>query len=324
MGGLDRLGRVVNQHSPSPPLAGGGGEHIDVGLSLVAPGIPFSELAALAVRADRLGYRTLWTNESSAREAFVTLAAWAARTERAEPATGIVPVYVRSPLGAAMAAATLADAAGRPVTLGVGSGHRVVARSLFGTHLPSPLGAVEDYVTIVRGLLAGEQVTHRGSAFSVEGARLGLDGRHRVRVAVAALGPRMTELAARVAEGVLLNWCTPEELASVTERLRSEAGDRFRVAAYVRVAVAADPARARRALADELSGYLRLPAYRAHLERQGLDPEDPPAERLGMAGTPEACRDLLDEYRGSGIDELVVRPVPVDGDPAPVVEAMAP
>ena len=66
-------------------------------------------------------------------------------------------------------------------------------------------------------------------------------------------------------------------------------------------------------LAEELGNYLRLGFYRRHVEKQGLDPDDlqGTAAHLGIAGTADECRAQLDSYRSSGLDELVVRPVPV-------------
>lgn len=248
-------------------------------VSLVDPDTSFSELVDLAERAEELGYDSLWTNESAAREAFVTLTAWAGRTRRAVLATGVVPVYVRPPLTAAMAAATLSQAAGpERVVLGVGAGHPAMGRTFFGSGPGSPLAAVGDYVTTVRRLLRGERL----SGDDGDGARLAIRPSGEVPVVVAALGPRMVELAAAVGDGVLLNWISPAALAAAAGELRAAAGQRpFRIAAYVRVAVDPDPARAAEALRRELAGYLRLPAYRRHLARQGHGDARPPWRRRG-------------------------------------------
>ncbi len=303
---------------------------METGVSLVDPRLSLERLTEVVVRAEQLGYQAAWTNESVAREAFSTLAAWASATDRIRLATGVAPVYVRPPMAAAMGAASIADAAGPArMVLGIGSGHPVMARRYFGFDLSSPLEAVSDYLKIVNGLRQGARVTHRGKVFSVEGARLGLAVAGPIWTVVGAMGPRMMELAAREADGVLLNWSTASHLRSTAEWLRgfSRASSFFHIAAYVRVAISSDPKAAREALATELGQYLRLPAYRNHVLNQGLDPDDLPAaaERLGIAGMPSQCRAALDSYLGCGIDELVIRPVPVgDTGIEAAVEAMAP
>ena len=303
---------------------------METGVSLVDPSLPSRRLTRAAARAEQLGYRAAWTNESIAREAFSTLAAWAAATTRIRLATGVAPVYLRSPMAAAMGAVSVAAAAGPArVVLGIGAGHPVMARRYFGFDLSSPLQAVSDYLRIVNGLRHGKRVTHHGEVFSVEGARLGLTPPGPLWTVVGAMGPRMLELAVREADGVLLNWSTASHLRATAERLRSfdRGSSFFHVAAYVRVAVSPDPGAARRALAAELGQYLRLGAYRRHVAGQGLDPDDMPsaARELGIAGTPEECRAALDAYRGCGLDELVIRPVPVgDGGIEVALETMAP
>ncbi len=303
---------------------------METGVSLVDPRLSSRRLTEVVVRAEQLGYHAAWTNESVAREAFSTLAAWAAATTRIRLATGVLPVYVRSPMGAAMGAASIAAAAGPArMVLGIGAGHPVMARRYFGFDLSSPLQAVSDYLKIVSGLRHGARTTHHGRVFSVEGARLGLMPAGPLWTVVGAMGPRMLELAVREADGVLLNWSTASHLLSTSEWLRGfERGSSFfHLAAYVRVAVSSDPNAARKALAAELGQYLRLPAYRRHIARQGLDPDDVPAaaDSLGIAGTPQECRAALRSYDGCGLDELVIRPVPVgeEGIEA-AVEAMAP
>ena len=303
---------------------------MDLGVSLVDPRLPSGELTDVVVRAEQLGYQAAWTNESVHREAFSTLAGWAAATSRIRLGTGVVPVYVRSPMAAVMGAASIAMAAGPArMVLGIGAGHSVMARRYFGFDMPSPLEAASDYLKIVRELRHGRRVTHHGKVFSVEGARMGLQPPGPLWTVLGAMGPRMMELAVREADGVLLNWSTASHLRSTVEHLRGfDRGSAFfHVAAYVRVAVSEDRRAARQALAKELGVYLRLPDYRRHVRQQGLDPDDlsGAAGHLGIAGDPSQCREALGAYLSSGLDELIIRPVPVGKEGiGAAVEAMAP
>ncbi|MCE2526425.1 MAG: LLM class flavin-dependent oxidoreductase [Actinomycetia bacterium] len=303
---------------------------MELGVSLVDPSLSSRQLTDVVVRAERLGYHAAWTNESIHREAFSTLAGWAAATSRIRLGIGVAPVYIRSPMAAMMGAASVAMAAGPGrMVLGIGSGHPLIARSHFGFDLSSPLEAVSDYLKIVRELRHGRRVTHHGKVFSVEGARLGLHAAGPIWTVVGALGPRMMELAVHEADGVLLNWATASHLRSTATWLRGfDLGAAFfHIAAYVRVAVSSDPAVARNALAEDLGQYLRHPAYRSHVEKQGLAPDDVSAavNHLGVAGDPQQCREALKPYLSSGLDELVIRPVPVGGEGiGAAVEALAP
>jgi alkanesulfonate monooxygenase SsuD/methylene tetrahydromethanopterin reductase-like flavin-dependent oxidoreductase (luciferase family) len=148
------------------------------------------------------------------------------------------------------------DVAGLPsdrTTLGIGSGG---ARH--------PLGLVRD------GIAALRQATDAA-------------------IVVGALGPRMRRLAAREADGVLLNWLTPDAAADATTQLRRDAGGRpVRSILYVRTI--ADEA-ARPALEAEARRYESVPAYAANFERAGMRALDATIDRA--EGLP--AFDVVDE-----------------------------
>ena len=315
---------------------------------LADPATPLPALTRAASTAASLGYDGLWTNEAPGRDAFPVLAGFAAAAPGDTPlGVGVVPVAARPPLSAAAAAAGLAELARRPIRLGIGSGHAAASRRLFGVHLSSPVTAVAEYATILRRLLDGEAVSFSGAEYAVEGARLLAIGDRDVRVVVAAMGPRMLETAAATSGGALLNWTAPEVLAGTARDLRRAAGERFLVACYVRVAVDdRRPDVAREVLRREIASYLRWPAYRAHLARQGHGDvataageawrsgeaaeatatiPDEMVARLGAAGTTAECRAALERYESPDVDEIVIRPVPVgDGGMEAAVAASAP
>ncbi len=317
-----------------------------VGVSLVDGRLGVGELAEAAAAAERAGYQTLWTNETAGRDAFGVLASWTAATRTARLGIGVSPVYARPPVTAAGAAAALTAATGRRLVLGIGSGHAVAARRQFGVEHLAPLAAVRDYAAILRALLAGERVAHDGEAFRVGGVQLPEAPPGPIPVVVGAMGPRMLALAADCCDGVLVNWTTAAKLAELAPGLRRRAGRPFEVSAYVRVAAATDADAARRALATDFAGYLRLPAYRSHLARQGFDEtaaavgaaweeggQEAAAAAIsgdvlagfGAFGTPDECRAMLEQYRHAGIDEVVVRPVPVGrGGIREAADAVAP
>jgi alkanesulfonate monooxygenase SsuD/methylene tetrahydromethanopterin reductase-like flavin-dependent oxidoreductase (luciferase family) len=87
-------------------------------------------------------------------------------------------------------------------------------------------------------------------------------------IVVGGLGPRMRRLAAEQADGVLLNWLTPDAAAEATTELRRDAGDRTaRSILYVRT-IAEDAARP--ALEAEARRYETVPSYAANFERAGI------------------------------------------------------
>jgi alkanesulfonate monooxygenase SsuD/methylene tetrahydromethanopterin reductase-like flavin-dependent oxidoreductase (luciferase family) len=154
-----------------------------------------------------------------------------------------------------------------------------------------------------------------------------------VPIYLAALGPRMVRTAGRVADGILLNWCTPErvrrvrrELADVEEPSPGIPRRRVSVAVYVRACLGHDERHAREALGEAVGMYASLPNYRRQLEAEGLGDAAGEAGEAHRAGRNEAVPEsLLDalcvrggreeavarlaEYRKAGADQVVVYPV---------------
>ena len=147
-------------------------------------------LAALAPVAEEGGYFGLWRAEGVAWDAFTVCALWAERTSRIGIATGIVSALTRRPPALARAAATVQERSRGRFRLGLGIGNNPEV-----TQPASPLAAMEEVASAVRGHWRDglvPDVTQKAPPLWL-----------------AALRPRMVELAARVADGVLLNWATP-------------------------------------------------------------------------------------------------------------------
>jgi alkanesulfonate monooxygenase SsuD/methylene tetrahydromethanopterin reductase-like flavin-dependent oxidoreductase (luciferase family) len=264
---------------------------MDVGVGLDATlGLSFDQHRALAREAARLGYTSLWTPAGLAQDAFQICAQWWMASREIVPGglfTGIsvVPVPLWTPVQLAASAGTVGELTGGRFILGIGSGgvHEPGYRRRLGLPDIAPLPLMRDYLLTVRRLLAGEAVDYVGAAVTLHGARLGFQP-PPVPVYLGALGPRMLDLAGEAADGVLLNWCSPSQVAwsrqIVAEGARRAGRDpsAVRIAEYIRVCVDEDVEAARRALTRAVLGYaLARPGtdkrlgYRGHFARMGFD-----------------------------------------------------
>ncbi|WP_308797452.1 LLM class flavin-dependent oxidoreductase [Agromyces silvae] len=149
----------------------------------------------------------------------------------------------------------------------------------------------------VRDLPAERTTLGIGSGQAPHPVRLVADGLAALRAAtearlvVGALGPRMRRLAAEKADGVLLNWLTPEAAAEADRELRRAAGERaVRSILYIRTI--ADAA-ARPALEREADSYGAIPAYAANFDRLGIRPIE--ATLDGGGGERLGDYDVVDE-----------------------------
>lgn len=293
---------------------------MQIGIGLDATlGLTFEQHRELARAAARLGYNSVWTPASGVGiDAFQVCAQWwGASSEVVEGGltTGIsvVPVAFWSAPQLAATAGTLGMLTGGRFILGIGSGaiHDADQRRRFEWPAYPPVGMMRDYLITVRGLLGGETVDYSGPAVKLHGARLAFRP-PRVPVQLGALGPQMVRLAGARADGVELNWCTPEQIAwsreVVAEGARSAGRDpsAVQIVEYIRICVDDDEDAARRALTRAIMGYaLARPggrkdqSYRGHFARMGFDAALTELEERRDRGASEAeiveafPRDLL-------------------------------
>jgi alkanesulfonate monooxygenase SsuD/methylene tetrahydromethanopterin reductase-like flavin-dependent oxidoreductase (luciferase family) len=284
---------------------------------------PWPVMAELARLGESRGYEAVFLPEITGRDTLVTLGLLTAETERLRLATGIVPMDARSPMLTAMAAAAVQERSGGRLILGLGTGAAV----------PGALDRLRELIGMLRRLLAGERVVLDGRAH-----QLSLVPDEPVPIWVSALGPRAVRLAGELADGVLLNWCTPERVASAVAQLRegAEEADRdpadLTIAVYVRSSLGDDEDAAMRSMRVAAGEYASFPAYAAQFAVMGLGeeaaaaaaahasgrPDEVPAalvRAVGVIGDAAAARERLNAYRESGASLPVVYPVADPADP---------
>jgi alkanesulfonate monooxygenase SsuD/methylene tetrahydromethanopterin reductase-like flavin-dependent oxidoreductase (luciferase family) len=224
-------------------------------------GLPFGELRRVGRDAAMLGFESLWTPALGVPDPFHVCAAWVQDTPLVTGISVVPAARLWRPLALALQAATVGQISGGRFILGIGTGgYGPGFWASLG--LPDrPVAVMRDYLTVLRGLLAGETVTHEGPALSVHGESLGAPDLPEVPLYLAALGPQMLRLAGELADGALLNWATPEHIARsralVAEGAARAGRDPRPVALtmYIRVCVDDDAAAARQALGRQVLGY---------------------------------------------------------------------
>src|SRR3989442_3605415 len=180
----------------------------DVALTSLA--MPLAEFPALAREAETRGYRTAWVGEASGAEAIVLSTLIATHTAKLQIANGVIPVQTRTPIVYGQAAATLAHLAPRRFALGLGLSSEIIVGQWHGLPFAPSIQQMREAVQIIRMTAAGERVNFEGKFYRLKNFRLAIPAPSPPpRIYLAALGPRMCELAGEVADGVLFNWIPP-------------------------------------------------------------------------------------------------------------------
>jgi 5,10-methylenetetrahydromethanopterin reductase len=179
---------------------------------------PVADLAELAAHAEHLGAAAiLVADEGTDRDLFVTLAAIAQRTQRANVFAAVTNPHSRHPVATAAAFASLAELAPGRIVAGFGTGGSRVFGPMALTPR-RPFTALVDALDIVQPLLRQERVTHHGEV-SADQASLPWST-HHVPIAIAGRGPRVERLAAERADWFLLAGRAVDRVPALATELR--------------------------------------------------------------------------------------------------------
>jgi alkanesulfonate monooxygenase SsuD/methylene tetrahydromethanopterin reductase-like flavin-dependent oxidoreductase (luciferase family) len=325
-------------------------------------GLPFGQLRASAREADELGFESVWTPAGGVPDSFHLCAAWSQDTALRTGISVVPAVRMWTPPGLAAQAATLAQLSAGRFVLGLGTGGYGPAFWASVGLADRPIAVMREYVTQVRALLGGERVTASQAAIGAgspgwpRSASLGVADLPPAPVYLAALGPQMLRLAGEVADGALLNWATPEHIATsrawIDEGCARAGRDPAAIpmTMYIRVCIDDDLAAARQAFSAQVLGYALgrsgIPqdaGYRGLFARMGFDAElrelelrrdrgaalpdlaaaapDEMLQAVGYYG-PAAAAPAAFARLSAGLDEAIVRVITARPGPEPVREAM--
>ena len=173
-------------------------------LGVLLMALPLSEVRRLAKLADQQGFENAWFPEITFSDAFIPVAAASLETSRIRLATGVVGIWSRSPAAMALTTATLNQFCNGRLILGLGLQARSYVENWHGVAYERPVRAMREYVTILRQILTGKSVTYEGEIFRIKNFQMHIPPADPpIPIYIAAIGPKMLQLAGELADGVL-------------------------------------------------------------------------------------------------------------------------
>jgi len=312
-----------------------------IGLSIAShSGLAPGRIGELAAAAEHAGFGAVFVAEGHG-DALALCHPVAGATSRARVGTAVANAALRPPVLAAKTAAQLDHAAAGRLVLGLGVGNPVM-NGRFGIAPFPPLQMIEEYVAVVRAVLAGSPAGYSGTLFRT--GMVPLDSppaRRDLPIYLGALGPRMLELAGRIADGVVLNLMSPAQAGEAAGLVRAAAAAAGRDPAAVEIVcvvhccLSGDAEAAAAAARDVVPRYVLHPAVAPLFGEDGRGTDLRPVRELLLSGdragataqVPQrvadgfvahgdagTCGRMLAEYRAAGVDLPVLFPMPVGGD----------
>ncbi|MCX8073338.1 MAG: LLM class F420-dependent oxidoreductase [Candidatus Binatia bacterium] len=262
---------------------------------------PGQKARELAAQVEELGYSAIWIPEAMGREAMTNAALLLSGTKSAVVATGIASIWARDAMACAAAQKTLCEAFGGRFLLGLGVSHAPMV-AVRGQEYDKPLTAMRKYLDAMDS-----------APF------MSVPPPEPPKRVLAALHPKMLELARERAHGSHTYFVPPEHTAWARERLGAEAI----LAVEQTVALETDPQQARDMARRFMSVYLGLPNYVRNLKRLGFSDDDIAnggSDRLVDAivawGDEEAIRRRVQAHLDAGASHVCIQVL--DQDPRAV------
>ncbi len=270
-------------------------------------------LAQLAKRIESLGYSTLWYPEGMKYESMALAGFLLGNTSKLIVASGIANIYARDASAAGMGHNSLNSCYDERFVLGLGVSHENLVNGLRGHDYGKPLTSMRNYL---------DAMERSWEAFG--------NTPTQKQVMLAALGPKMTELAAERTLGALPYNVTPEHAATARKILGPDA----LLCCEQKICLCDDADTARAAARSALAMYLTAPNYFNNWFRLGFDESDLEnggSDRLMDAmvfwGSEDQIRAKLQGYFDAGANQVVIQTIRSDGVPGPdwdALEAFAP
>jgi probable F420-dependent oxidoreductase len=258
----------------------------------------------LAGELEAVGYDGLWIGEVNDLDAVVSTTLVASGSVRA--AIGVLlNTFTRGPATLAMTAATLGSLAPGRMHIVLGVGSPLLVERWNGIRYERPLARLRDCLRFVRRALDGGRVGGEYETIATSGFALASVPATSPSLLVAACGPRALRLAAEEADGVVLNWLTPEDL----ERVAYLPAERSRVSMVVPVCPTTDRAEVDAVMRPVVADYLNAPAYADQQRRVGRGVALQPMWDAWARGDRPGARTLLPS---TVLDELVISGEPDD------------
>ena len=292
-----------------------------------------------ALWAERQGYDGVWLADIGTVDVLTLAAALAVKTEALRIGLAVVPAYTRTPAVFASTAMTLSHLAPGRVIMGLGSSSHTMIEGWHGMAFEKPLTRVKETTLLLRKMLAGQREQFEGETLRSSGYTLRPPAMGEVPIYLAALRPKMLEMAGEFGDGIVLNSYPLEALPRMLEHVAvgaERAGKQLadlEIVCRHHVIVTGDEAAGRDLFRQYFAPYFATPVYNKFLAWCGYEGaaaeiavgwrekdrgktaaalDDALVDRLGVIGPPEKCREIIAEHIRLGITTPVINPIGQD------------
>jgi 5,10-methylenetetrahydromethanopterin reductase len=263
-------------------------------------------IGAHAAEAEADGFSSYWLNQPPSPDILTVLTVVGRATSTIELGTAVIPTWTRHPLMLAAQALTTQEIVGNRLVLGIGLAHKPSIEDRYAIPFEQPAKNMDEYLSVLLPAVRERSVHFEGDIWT--GVDEGLGGPPGVEspsVMLAAMGPRMLELAGGRTDGSILWLSGPrtvrDKILPALESAASSAGrDAPRVVASVPMCVTDNPQPVRELVSALLANYNELPSYRAVMDFEGVEG----VADISIIGSADEVREGLDAFASAGTTDF--------------------
>ena len=266
------------------------------------------QLAELAETVEHFGYQTLWYPESLSYEALVVAGYILSKTQDLMVASGTANIYARDAVTAAQGYDSLNRLYGGRFILGLGVSHVPLVEGARGHSYGKPVTTMRQYLRDMGSAKLDPTIKFDDRA-----------------VVLAALGPKMLELASVSAKGALPYCVTPDHTAEARKVMGPEAW----LCVEQKICLTEDEGAARAVQREQMAPYMTMNNYRNNWFRLGFTEEEVTGkastrflDAMVVWGNEQVIQDCIDAHFKAGADQVVIQAFRPDGGLGPDLTAL--
>ena len=275
---------------------------------------------------------SIWIPETWGMENFSMLSAVSGKTTTQKIGSSIINIYSRSPSTIAMGAMTVDSISKGRLILGLGTSSIPIVEDYHGAIFEKPVQRMKEYVEIIRLILSGKPINYSGKIFNLKNfTSLIKPQRTNIPIYLAAINQKMVNLTWSIGDGVIFYLRPMEEMKQTISKMQAKKN--IDVACQIITCVSEDSDNAILRAKKTLAFYISVgKIYREFLENNGFKNEtinifnefkksgfksnhelvtDSMLESLCISGTPEECKNKLQNFIDAGIDLPIIQFNPV-------------
>ena len=275
---------------------------------------------------------SIWIPETWGMENFSMLSAVSGKTTTQKIGSSIINIYSRSPSTIAMGAMTVDSISKGRLILGLGTSSIPIVEDYHGAIFEKPVQRMKEYVEIIRLILSGKPINYSGKIFNLKNfTSLIKPQRTNIPIYLAAINQKMVDLTWSIGDGVIFYLRPMEEMKQTISKMQAKKN--IDVACQIITCVSEDSDNAILRAKKTLAFYISVgKIYREFLENNGFKNEtnnifnefkksgftsnhelvtNSMLDSLCISGTPEECKNKLQNFIDAGIDLPIIQFNPV-------------